>query len=178
MSIGWSTSLQLLLHHPFLNRCQSTINSWSSSILRFVSLRPAIRFPRFSLFSPIDSFTVKALLDFQGALYPSASSAPVALWVTANPSPPGELPFPTDITYQHFSEDLGVRLSLLSFLFIAADLLTSNLTKRLGRRDSRFFTSFHRFRSLQPTDLASRRSSSSHDNVDQGIHSTNIRIDS
>ncbi|GAA5983003.1 hypothetical protein JCM5350_003537 [Sporobolomyces pararoseus] len=50
---------------------------------------------------------VKATVDFEGMLYPSASSAPTALWLTANPSPPGELPLPTDVTYQHFSPDLG-----------------------------------------------------------------------
>ncbi|GAA5944456.1 uncharacterized protein JCM15063_006370 [Sporobolomyces koalae] len=50
---------------------------------------------------------VKATVDFEGMLYPSASSAPTALWITANPSPPGELPLPTDVAYQHFSPDLG-----------------------------------------------------------------------
>ncbi|GAA6023506.1 hypothetical protein JCM11491_006605 [Sporobolomyces phaffii] len=50
---------------------------------------------------------VKATVEFDGVLYPSASSAPTALWITANPSPPGELPLPTDVTYQHFSPDLG-----------------------------------------------------------------------
>ncbi|GAA5916185.1 uncharacterized protein JCM6883_000103 [Sporobolomyces salmoneus] len=50
---------------------------------------------------------VKATVEFDGMLYPSASSAPTALWITANPSPPGELPLPTDVTYQHFSEELG-----------------------------------------------------------------------
>lgn len=52
--------------------------------------------------------TVKATVEFDGMLYPAASSAPTALWITANPAPPGELPLPTDVTYEHFSPDLGV----------------------------------------------------------------------
>ncbi|GAA5840236.1 hypothetical protein JCM5353_007836 [Sporobolomyces roseus] len=52
-------------------------------------------------------YYVKAVLDFQGALYPSASSAPIAVWITANPSPPGEPPLPTDLIVQHFDPDLG-----------------------------------------------------------------------
>ncbi|GAA6058939.1 hypothetical protein JCM10212_002891 [Sporobolomyces blumeae] len=50
---------------------------------------------------------VKAIVEFEGRLTSSISSTPTSLWITANPSPPGEIPLPTDVTYQHFSEELG-----------------------------------------------------------------------
>ncbi|CEQ43230.1 SPOSA6832_05141, partial [Sporobolomyces salmonicolor] len=50
---------------------------------------------------------VKATVDFEGRLMGSVTSAPTALWVAANPSAPGELPYPTDISFEHFSADLG-----------------------------------------------------------------------
>ncbi|TNY19073.1 hypothetical protein DMC30DRAFT_19122 [Rhodotorula diobovata] len=52
-------------------------------------------------------YYVKALVDFDGMLSNSVLSPPVALWVSANPSPPGEIPFPTDLSFQHFSSELG-----------------------------------------------------------------------
>ncbi|BGP14949.1 hypothetical protein JCM10213_007249 [Rhodosporidiobolus nylandii] len=61
-------------------------------------------------------YYVKAQFDFDGGLLTnSVSSPPVAFWVAANPSPPGELPTPTDLTFQHWSPDLGpVGISLTS----------------------------------------------------------------
>ncbi|BGP38964.1 hypothetical protein JCM10449v2_002902 [Rhodotorula kratochvilovae] len=52
-------------------------------------------------------YYVKAMVDFEGMLSSSIASAPVALWIAANPSPPGEIPFPTDLSFQHFSPELG-----------------------------------------------------------------------
>ncbi|GAA6029706.1 hypothetical protein JCM8097_001011 [Rhodosporidiobolus ruineniae] len=53
-------------------------------------------------------YYVKAIVDFEdGLIRNSVSSAPTALWLAANPSPPGELPYPTDVSFQHYSEDLG-----------------------------------------------------------------------
>lgn len=51
---------------------------------------------------------VKATVEFDGVLSPSVCSPSVAFWVCGNPSPPGELPSTTDLSFQHFSEDLGV----------------------------------------------------------------------
>ncbi|GAA6014720.1 hypothetical protein JCM10207_006917 [Rhodosporidiobolus poonsookiae] len=53
-------------------------------------------------------YYVKAYVEFDGGLLStSVSSSPTAVWISANPSPPGELPYPTDLAVQHFSEDLG-----------------------------------------------------------------------
>ncbi|GAA6014743.1 hypothetical protein JCM10207_006924 [Rhodosporidiobolus poonsookiae] len=51
---------------------------------------------------------VKAYVEFDGGLLStSISSPPTIVFIFANPSPPGELPDPTDLVLQHFSEDLG-----------------------------------------------------------------------
>ncbi|GAA5927512.1 hypothetical protein JCM3775_006004 [Rhodotorula graminis] len=52
-------------------------------------------------------YYVKALVEFDGMLNGGVVSPPVALWISANPSPPGEIPFPLDLSFQHFSPDLG-----------------------------------------------------------------------
>ncbi|BGO98424.1 Proteophosphoglycan 5 [Rhodotorula toruloides] len=52
-------------------------------------------------------YYVKATVEFDGVLSGSVSSPSVAFWVCGNPSPPGELPSTTDLSFQHFSEDLG-----------------------------------------------------------------------
>ncbi|KAJ8294466.1 hypothetical protein OF846_002310 [Rhodotorula toruloides] len=52
-------------------------------------------------------YYVKATVEFDGVLSPSVCSPSVAFWVCGNPSPPGELPSTTDLSFQHFSEDLG-----------------------------------------------------------------------
>lgn len=54
---------------------------------------------------------VKASVDFVGTWGGSVSSSPAAIFVSANPAGAGELPHSTDISIQHFSEDLGVRAS-------------------------------------------------------------------
>lgn len=56
-----------------------------------------------------DCIAVKAFVDFDNKLSGSMTSTPVAVWISTNPSPPGEIPYPTDLSVQHFSEDLGVR---------------------------------------------------------------------
>ncbi|GJN89857.1 hypothetical protein Rhopal_002846-T1 [Rhodotorula paludigena] len=52
-------------------------------------------------------YYVKAFVDFDNKLSGSMTSTPVAVWIATNPSPPGEIPYPTDLSVQHFSEDLG-----------------------------------------------------------------------
>jgi hypothetical protein len=53
--------------------------------------------------------TVKATATFPGTFTSSIRSPPIAVYVVANPSTPGEVPLPTDLSIQHYSEDLGVR---------------------------------------------------------------------
>ncbi|GAA6014717.1 hypothetical protein JCM10207_006916 [Rhodosporidiobolus poonsookiae] len=51
---------------------------------------------------------VKAKVDFaDGVIGQSISSAPTAWWITASPYAPGELPQATELSFEHFSEDLG-----------------------------------------------------------------------
>ncbi|GAA5821859.1 hypothetical protein JCM11251_004750 [Rhodosporidiobolus azoricus] len=51
---------------------------------------------------------VKAHVEFDGGMRSAIhSSAPTALWIASNPAPPGELPSPTDLSFQHYSPDLG-----------------------------------------------------------------------
>jgi hypothetical protein len=60
--------------------------------------------------------SVKATAEFDGVLGNSCASPPMVIWVTANPSPPGEVPPPTNIQLAYFSEELGVRVFLSTSL--------------------------------------------------------------
>ncbi|ORY91747.1 hypothetical protein BCR35DRAFT_349523 [Leucosporidium creatinivorum] len=50
---------------------------------------------------------VRATVDYAGPLKTSSSSSPIAVWVTANPTPLGASPEPLDTSLQHYSSDLG-----------------------------------------------------------------------
>ena len=100
---------------------------------------PSLEQPFSDPLSPADfasfSLAVKALVDFDGMLNSGVVSPPVALWISANPSPPGEIPFPLDLSFQHFSPDLGVRsLPLLAHLALELMLLPRSPSASASRR--------------------------------------------
>lgn len=69
------------------------------------------------------TIAVKAMVEFEGGLLDSSiSSSLVGVWIIPNPLPPGELPLPTNLTIEKFSEDLGVRFR--SFFSSLSPLLT------------------------------------------------------
>jgi hypothetical protein len=115
---------------------------------------------------------VKAFIEFDGGRLGSniVSSAPTAVWIAANPSPPGELPSPTDISFQHYSEDLG-RAFFLSFrCFRRKLILYAHSRRNLGH-----FSPLHHRRSLQRPSLASRPAKTRHHHRRQRYHHTNFR---
>ncbi|GAA5857954.1 hypothetical protein JCM8547_006637 [Rhodosporidiobolus lusitaniae] len=75
-------------------------------------------------------YYVKAFVDFDGGLLSgSVTSPPTILWLATNPSPPGELPSPTNVSFQHFSDDLGpIGITLASPYLTAGALCNIRLT--------------------------------------------------
>lgn len=47
------------------------------------------------------------MVEYAGPLSLRTSSSPIAFWVTANPTPLGDLPEPLEASIQHYSPDLG-----------------------------------------------------------------------
>ncbi|KAK4056513.1 hypothetical protein OIO90_002360 [Microbotryomycetes sp. JL221] len=73
--------------------------------------------------------SIKATAKFPGRFSPSVSSSPANVYLVANPSPPGELPDPVDISIQHYSEDLGpVGIGIASPYLTVASLLSTRVT--------------------------------------------------
>ncbi|GAA5895076.1 hypothetical protein JCM6882_008278 [Rhodosporidiobolus microsporus] len=73
---------------------------------------------------------VKAHVEFDGGMRSTVvSSAPTAFWIAANSSAPGELPLPTDLSFQHYSSDLGpVGIGISSPHLTAAALCSVRLS--------------------------------------------------
>ena len=72
---------------------------------------------------------VKATVDFSGALAGSCASKSVALYISASPVGPGELPEPTNLMMQHFHDELGpVGVQFCSPWFTVASLANVTVT--------------------------------------------------
>ncbi|GAA5870164.1 hypothetical protein JCM8547_006906 [Rhodosporidiobolus lusitaniae] len=127
---GWQYETTITLHKELVNDFKGEVFEEGNHAFNFSFIIPSsTAVSQRSVHGRI-RYYVKAQVEFDGGLLSNTvSSSPTAVWVAANPSPPGELPYPTNLSFEHYSDDLGpVGIHVSSPHFTIASLCNIRLS--------------------------------------------------